>query len=68
MGKNAIRKKCLKSSICHEWSQLEADTTGRPPSLRVAVVVIESFVLNRGNTNKPASLSAQGPEEFRVNK
>lgn len=57
MGKNDICKKCLKGSICNEWSQLEADTTGIPPSLRVAVVFIESFLLNRGNTNEPASLS-----------
>ena len=39
--------KGLKGSICNEWSQLEADTTGRPPSVRVAVVVIESFALKR---------------------
>lgn len=57
VGKNDIWKKCLNGSICNEWSQLEAYTTGIPPSLRVAVVFILSFLLNRGNTNEPASLS-----------
>ena len=57
VGKNEIRKKGLKGSICNEWSQLEADTTGRPPSVRLAVVVIESFVLGRRNTNEAASSS-----------
>ena len=40
-----------KRSTCNEWSQLEADTTGKPPSVRVAVVLIEPFVLNIRNTN-----------------
>ena len=46
-----------KRSTCNEWSQLEADTTGKPPSVRVAVVLIESFVLSIRNTNEPASSS-----------
>ena len=46
-----------KRSTCNEWSQLEADTTGKPPSVCVAVVLIESFVLNIRNTNEPASSS-----------
>ena len=50
-------KEMPKRSTCNEWSQLEADTTGKPPSVRVAVVLIESFVLNIRNTIEPASSS-----------
>ena len=37
-------KEMPKRSTCNEWSQLEADTTGKPPSVRGAVGVTEIWI------------------------